>query len=103
MPQVTPLLPITIDLTEEDKAPYFLWDEPTSVRQLREILCTADPELKRYYTAKILREARYDDVWKFLSLQEVSAEWENLRPILGRQRAFWEFLFSVWKRHGIVL
>ena len=93
---------MTLDLSEEGKRPYFLWDEDLSVRQLREKLSAGDRGQWRYYAAKIMREARYEDVWKFLSLKDVSESWDSLRPILGRQRAFWEFLISVWKRHGIV-
>ena len=95
-------VPMTLDLTEEDKRPYFLWDEDLNVLQLRAKLKAGDPRQWRYYAAKIMREARYEDVWKFLSLKEVSGSWDSLRPILGRRRVFWEFLFSVWKRHGIV-
>ena len=95
-------IPMTLDLSEEDKTPYFLWDEPTTVRQLRERLSSGDPKQWHYYAAKIMREARYDDVWRFLSLQDVNRSWDSLRPILGRKKDLWEFLFSVWKRHGIV-
>ena len=93
---------MTLDLLEEDKRPYFLWDEDLSVRQLRQKLASKDPSQWRYYAAKIMREARYEDVWRFLSLGRVSGSWDSLRPVLGRKRELWEFLFSVWKRHGLV-
>lgn len=91
-----------LDLSNEDRRPYFIWDEDLSIRQLRQKLAVGDREQWCYYAAKVMREARYEDVWKFLSLEEVQASWKELRPILGRKRDFWEFLFSVWKRHGIV-
>ena len=95
-------IPPALDLSDEDRRPYFIWDEDLSVRQLRQKLAAGDPEQWRYYAAKIMREARYEDVWRFLSLEDVSRAWDSLRPILGRRRDLWEFLFSVWKRHGIV-
>lgn len=95
-------LPITWNLAEEDKAPYFLCDEPVSVRDLRRLLREGDPDERLRYTARILREARFDDVWRFLTLREVVAQWEALRPRLGWSLGFWEFLLAVWKRRGLV-
>lgn len=95
-------VPMTCDLSEEAKRPYFFWDESTTIAKLRETLRGEDLFLQHYYTAKIMREARYEDVWKFVSLDEVRQRWGSLRTILGRRRGFWEFLFSVWKRNGIV-
>jgi len=42
--------------------------------------------------AKILREARYEDVWEFLTVDALVGNWEELAPRLGRRRKFWEFL-----------
>ncbi len=52
--------------------------------------------------AKVLREARDDEVWHFLSLRDVLDHWDRLAPRLGRRRAFWEFLLDAWKRYRLV-
>jgi hypothetical protein len=52
--------------------------------------------------AKILREARYEDVWEFLSVDDLVRYWEQLAPRLGRRRAFWEFLLRKWRELGLV-
>jgi hypothetical protein len=52
--------------------------------------------------AKILREARYEDVWEFLSVDDLVRHWEQLASRLGRRRAFWEFLLRKWRELGLV-
>lgn len=95
-------LGITFDLSEEDKAPYFLWDEPTSIRDLKRILREGPEEERVRLTAKILREARYADVWRFLTLKDLEARWKEMPHRLGRQQALWEFLVSTWRRNGLL-
>ena len=52
----------------EDPAaiPYFLWDEPMGVAELRERLRTASHPERVRLIGKILREARDTDVWEFV-------------------------------------
>ena len=94
--------PTTLDLSEEEKRPYFFWDEDLSIRELKTLLREGDRETRLYYAAKVMREARYEDVWRFLSLRDATECWEAMGPRLGRMTGLWAFLFSVWKRHGIV-
>lgn len=93
---------MTADMSEEDCRPYFLWDEPVTIRQLREILKSGSEEERLTYMAKILREARYEDVWAFLTLDDVLQNFDRLAPKLGRRRAFWEFLMRKWRELGLV-
>jgi hypothetical protein len=93
---------MTLDLSEEEKRPYFFWDEDLSIRELKSVLRSEDREARLYYAAKVMREARYEDVWRFLSLRDAWECWSVMGSRLGRQTGFWAFLMSVWKRHGIV-
>ena len=52
--------------------------------------------------AKIMRDARYCDVWKFISLQDFLKYREQLIPRFGLVRGFWQFLYSRWITYGIV-
>ena len=69
---------LTTDMRDEDSRPYFLWDEPLTIRQLREILRSGSEQERLAYMAKILREARYEDVWEFLSVDDLVRHWEQL-------------------------
>jgi hypothetical protein len=93
---------LSTELDNPLSIPYFLWDEPLTVKEFQQRLKTASsPEQKRLL-AKLLREARDTDVWKFTSPQEVWQRWAELAPLLGRRRAFWEFLLNAWRKAGLI-
>jgi hypothetical protein len=82
--------------------PYFLWDEPMNVAQLKERLRGAAHSERIRLLGKILREARDTDVWAFASPDEVRQLWPELCIHLGRRRTFWEFLFTRWQIEGFL-
>lgn len=91
---------LSTDLTDPTAIPYFLWDEPMTVRELRSRLASASQPERLRLLAKILREARDTEVWLFTNPQEVAHAWPMLAPRLGRRRSFWEFLLKEWERQG---
>jgi hypothetical protein len=48
----------------------------------------------------LLREARPDEVWAFVTPQQVVTEWDRLAPGLGRRRDFWLWLIEKWRALG---
>jgi hypothetical protein len=93
---------LSTDLRDENAIPYFLWDAPMSVRELRERLRTASEPERVRLIGTILREARDMDVWEWVTLDEVLRLWPQLQRHLGRRRAFWEFLLSRWRQQGLL-
>lgn len=93
-------VPLSTDLDDPETYPYFLWDDPMTNLELRQHL--RDPSLpeRTRLLAKLLREARDTDVWKYTSPESVIQVWPMLSLHLGRRRAFWEFLLSSWTRQG---
>jgi hypothetical protein len=79
-----------------------MWDEPMTIAELLERLRNASTPERLRLTAKILREARDTDVWRFVSAEEVDRLWNLLAPKLGRRRAFWEYLLSAWREEGLL-
>jgi hypothetical protein len=94
--------PLSSDLDDLGAVPYFLWDEPMTVAELRTRLHTASPPERARLLGKILREARDTDVWRFTSPAEVSRLWPELARHLGRRRAFWEFLLRQWRELNLL-
>jgi hypothetical protein len=92
---------LTTDLSRDDAVPYFLWDQPITVAELRRRLSGSQEDHLRYL-AIILREAREPDVWRFTTPQEVVREWRLLEPRLGRRRDFWRFLMGMWRELGLI-
>lgn len=100
--EVKHLLPLSQDLDDPQAIPYFLWDQPMTVAQLRERLARASAPERERLLARILREARDTDVWKFTSPREVDALWPRLAEKVGRKRSFWEFLLGQWREKGFL-
>ena len=94
--------PLTTQLDRDDAVPYFLWDQPMTVAELRERLVAASQLEATRLLGKILREARDPDVWLFTTPQAVQDQWDDLSRHLGRRRGFWEYLFSRWRADGLL-
>jgi len=92
---------LSLDLDDPDAIPYFLWDEPMSVAELRARLERAGLSERLRLLGRILREARDADVWRFTTPAEVAAHWPELQRYLGRRRGFWQFLLGRWRELGL--
>ena len=87
-------------LCDAEGRPYFLWDNDRTLVEFRALLADSDPAVRRYWLAQLLRQAKPDDARQFVSLAELSSEWEHVRAGVGRQRAFWEWRVARWREHG---
>jgi hypothetical protein len=96
----TRAISLSSDLSDPQAVPYFLWDEPMTVAELREKLRTASPPERTRLMGKILREARDTEVWMFTTPAEVARSWRAISRNLGRRREFWEFLLRSWSQQG---
>lgn len=94
---------LELALDDEEAIPYFLWDDPMTVRELRAYLASASPPERDRTLGKILREARDPDVWRFTTPGEVAARFDVLSPHLGRRRAFWRFLLDCWEKERLLV
>ena len=94
---------LSTNLDDPSAIPYFLWDEPMTVAELRRRLANASAPEQTRLLAKILREARDTDVWRFTTPEEVVRRWPELSLHLGRRRVFWEFLLGQWRRMGLLV
>ena len=77
--------------------PYFLWDEELTLDEFRQRLTDPDVEVRAYYLGKLMRQATPDDVFSFVSLQELHAQLPALDRYLGRTRDFWHWLLERWR------
>ncbi len=90
-------------LTDRAGRPYFAWDLDLTLEEFRARLVDPDPEVRAYFLAKAMRQARPDDVLQLVSPQRLADDWERVRPHLGSSRPFWEWLLATWRRHGTIL
>ncbi len=73
----------------------FAWDRPETAETLRDKLAAASPRERLALIAWLLREARVEEVWQFLTLAEVHAAFPAVAPRLGRRRKLWEYLLRL--------
>jgi hypothetical protein len=93
---------LSTDLTDPDAQPYFIWDHEITYRQLREKLQSSDPDERALWMARVMREARYQDVFQLLQLDDVLALFPHIERHLGRMRAFWIWLIEGWRADGLI-
>lgn len=93
---------LSTDLDSPQSTPYFLWDAPMTVAELRQKLASASDVERFRLLGKILREARDTEVWKFTTPREVWENWDVIEKHLGRRRQFWKFLFEYWEKEGLL-
>ncbi len=92
---------LSMDMDDPEGVPYFLWDEPMTLSELRARLQSAGRAERLRLLGRILREARDTDVWRFTTPTEVLSSWSELERYLGRRRAFWQFLLQRWQDLGL--
>jgi len=90
------------DLSDGSAVPYFLWDEPLTLNELRRRLAGSDEEERVRLAAKVMREARFDEAIRLVPVAEIVAKYPRLRRNLGRRLAFWDFLTAEWRSLGLI-
>lgn len=70
----------------------FAWDRLETAETLRAKLAGSPSPSWLRTAAWLMREARTDEVWQFLTLRQVADSFPQLRPLLGRSRRKWEHL-----------
>jgi hypothetical protein len=96
------LLPFSNDLHDPVAIPYFTWDHPMTVAEIRKRLAEASEPERDRLLGQILREAKDTDVWKFTSPDEVLQRWPRVERHVGKRRAFWQLLLGQWKEQGLL-
>ena len=86
-------------LLDDKGRPYFLWDVDMDLEQFRKLLEDPDPQVRGYILGKLMREARPDDVFQFVSLRTIRNNWDDLHRHLGRRLEFWRWLLRRWEEN----
>jgi hypothetical protein len=93
---------LATDLSDGSAVPYFMWDEPLTLDDLRSRLAGSDEAERTRLAAKVMREARFDEAVQLVPVARIVAEYPQLRSNLGRRRAFWDFLIAEWRSLGLI-
>jgi hypothetical protein len=98
----TSVVRLATDLSDGSAIPYFMWDEPLTLDELRWRLAGADEDERIRLAAKVMREARFEEAVALIPIARIVAEYPRLRRNLGRRRAFWDFLMAEWRSLGLI-
>lgn len=90
------------DLDPAARRPWFLWDAQVSEAELRTRLHHPDPAVRAQWQGVIMREARFREVFEYLTLAEIVRDFEHIERHLGRRRAFWIWILEGFRRDGIL-
>lgn len=89
-------------LVDPQGRPYFLWDQDMTLEAFKEALVHPDSDVRAYFVGKLMRQAKPDDVFEFVSPGMIRSLWPKLNMYLGNTREFWAWLFDTWERQGHV-
>ena len=76
-------------LVDRAGRPYFLWDMDMTLTEFRARLVDPDEVVRAHFLAKLLRQARPDDVLALVGTSAVRAAWSTVQDQLGDRRDFW--------------
>jgi hypothetical protein len=79
--------------------PRFLWDYDLSDQQVRQLL--AQPglsDIKRFLMERIIAECRFEEVFDYLSLDELKRHFDRL-SLPAQKRRHWEYALDRWSSH----
>jgi hypothetical protein len=80
--------------------PYFLWDAEMTLEDFRKGLRDPDADVRGYLVGKLMRQAKPDDVFAFVSMHDIEELWPTLERYLGTSRPFWVWLLSWWRERA---
>lgn len=77
---------------------YFLWDYNLTDDQIHAILSGDNEVEKLWLTARILTHAKFEDVWRYLSLKNIAKTFSKLR-LPKKTKQAWQQALNVWGYH----
>lgn len=78
--------------------PYFLWDYDLTDKQVHHILQGSNEVEKLWLTARIMTHAKFEDIWKYLSLKDIIKVFSKLR-LTPKAKQDWQRAFNIWGYH----
>lgn len=75
--------------------PYFLWDYDTTEADVRRILQGGSEIDKEWLIARILTSAKFEDVWKYLKVEDVVEHFSRLK-MRPQTKINWQRALNVW-------
>ena len=80
--------------------PYFVWDYAISEEQIWAILRGADEFRKTWLIGRIVQYARWDDIWSYLTLDDVRQHFDQIAWRFPFMKEMWAHTLAVWSQEA---
>jgi hypothetical protein len=80
--------------------PYFFWDYDISEEQVGAILRGDDEFHKTWLIGRIVQYARWDDIWSYLTLDDVRRHFDQIAWRLPFMKEMWAHALAVWSQEA---
>jgi hypothetical protein len=81
------------------KRPYFFWDYDITEEEIEKILQGDNEVEKAWVITRILEYARWEDIWRYLTVDDVWENFERLKFRHPQDRELWAYALKRWMRH----
>ena len=75
---------------------YFFWDYDITEDDLRAILGGDNEVEKAWAITRLLEAAKWGDIWRFITLDDLRANFARLRFRFQRDREMWDYALRRW-------
>lgn len=79
---------------------YFFWDYDIGEDEIRQILRYGSSTEKAWIITRILEYAKWDDIWRYLTVADIRQNLEHLRFRRSHDRELWAYALDRWSRSG---
>ncbi len=76
--------------------PYFFWDYDITEAQIQDALRGENQVEKAWIITRILEYAQWEDIWRYLTVDDVRRNFDQLRFRHPQVRDLWAFALKVW-------
>lgn len=87
-------------MSETAERLYFFWDYDLTEDDLRAILAGDNEVEKAWVIGRILQYARWEDIWRYLTLRDVRQNFDRLRFRWPHDRELWAYALDRWRQSG---
>ena len=79
-----------------------MWDYFLTNKEIKDILNSSNEDKKIWLISKIMRDAKFEDIWELIDLKEIWKYKNDFKHRLGHRKKLWDFLFKKYKEYGII-
>lgn len=86
-------------IANANKRPYFFWDYDITNQQIDQILQTSSIFEKAWLISRILQYAKWEDIWHYLTLNDIRQVFDHLHFRRKQDRELWSYALKRWTDH----